>query len=293
MPGNCKKHIVRPYLFLALFSGLVLSCSSFAQDHIHTSKTFTLGVHPYLPESELHRRFQGLINYLSEKLDEPVGLKVSKDYESHIEHTGNNAFDIAFMGPSSYITLTERYGKRPLLARLEVNNDPHFRGVIVVHKDSGITSLKQLAGKRFAFGSAHSTMSYIVPRYMLMQAGVRLGSLETYRFLGNHRNVALGVLTGEFDAGAVKEEIYEDFMRRGLVELARTPAISEHVFVARNGITETKIDKIRKILLWLSGSENGKKILSEIKSGVTGLVNTSNRDYDNLRQMMHVLPERK
>lgn len=292
MPRRPEKHIVKFYLFLALFTGLVLSNVSFAQAPIPKSKVFTLGVHPYLPEQELIRRFQGLVNYLAEQLGEPVNLKISRDYESHIEHAGNNALDIAYMGPSSYVTMTSRYGKRPLLARLEVNHDPHFMGVIIVHKDSGITNLQQLAGKRFAFGSAHSTMSYIVPRYMLMKAGVELGALESYKFLGNHRNVALGILLGEFDAGAVKEEVYEDFIGHGLVALKKTPAISEHVFIARNGMPVSRLEKIRKAFIGLSSTPKGSEVLSAIKPDVTGLVVASDQDYDNLRQMMHLLPKK-
>lgn len=288
MPRGCGKHIIR--LFLILFTGLVLSRVVFAQDHIPKSKIFTLGIHPYLPEQELHRRFQGMVSYISEQLGEPVKLKISKDYESHIEHAGNNAFDIAYMGPSSYIAMTSRYGKRPMLARLEVNNNPYFKGVVVVRKDSGITSLQQLAGRRFAFGSAHSTMSYIVPRYMLMKAGVGLDALESYKFLGNHRNVALGILLGEFDAGAVKEEVYEDFYGRGLVALKKTPAISEHVFIARNGIPASRLQKIRSLFLELSKTPKGQKILSAIKPGMTGLVAVTDQNYDNLRKMMHLLP---
>ncbi|MDH5436081.1 MAG: PhnD/SsuA/transferrin family substrate-binding protein, partial [Gammaproteobacteria bacterium] len=213
-------------------------------------------------------------------------------YESHIELAGNNAYDIAYMGPSSYVTMTSRYGKRPLLARVEVNHNPFFKGVIVVHKDSGITALHQLVGKRFAFGSAHSTMSYIVPRYMLMKAGVEIGALESYKFLSNHRNVMLGVLLGEFDAGAVKEEVYAEFAERGIVALEKTPIISEHVFITRNGIPADKLEKIRQIFLSLSKNPNGKDVLSSIKSGVTGFVVVRDQDYDNLRQMMHLLPDK-
>ena len=230
-----------------------------------------------------------MLRYLAEQLGETVILKVSKDYESHIELVGNNALDVAYMGPSSYVTMTNRYGKHPLLARLEVDHDPFFRGVIIVRKDSGITTLHQLAGKRFAFGSTHSTMSYIVPRYMMAKVGVELGTLESYKFLGNHRNVMLGVLLGEYDAGAVKEEVFEEFSGRDIVALERTPIISEHVFIARNGIPAYKLQKIRQIFLSMSKSKNGKEVLSSIKSGVTGFVVVQDQDYDNLRQMMNLL----
>lgn len=62
-----------------------------------------LGIHPYLPSTEIEKRFTPLIHYLSRQLGVPMELSVSKDYETHIENIGNKIFDIAYIGPSSYV----------------------------------------------------------------------------------------------------------------------------------------------------------------------------------------------
>jgi phosphonate transport system substrate-binding protein len=192
--------------FLGIVAVCILAQASWLADAaVQQTDRLVFGIHPYLPAAEVQKRFKPLIDYLSSQLDRQIELRVSKNYETHIENVGNNIFDIAYMGPSSYVGMTEKFGMRPLLARLEVNGKPDFHGYIVTRKDSPVQALEQLAGRRFAFGSAHSTMSYLVPRHMLKRAGVGLEQLGNYTFLGNHRNVALGVLIGEFDAGAVKE----------------------------------------------------------------------------------------
>jgi phosphonate transport system substrate-binding protein len=213
-------------------------------------------------------------------------LSISKDYETHIENIGNKLFDIAYLGPSSYVGLINKYGPHPLLARLEIKGKPYFNGYIVAKKGSNTKELRQLKGKRFAFGSPHSTMSYLVPRYMLREQGVSLESLSDYKFQGNHRNVALSVLLGEFDAGAVKEEVYFKFKEKGLHQIAISPPISEHLFVCRQGLP-IKLHKLAQDAMYkLSNTDEGRQVLISIKKGVSGLVPVSDNDYDNLRVIM-------
>lgn len=251
------------------------------------NRPLTLGVHPYLPSDELKQRFTPLIQYLSLKLNAPIVLKISKNYETHLENAGNNHYDIAYLGPSSYVELVTKYGAYPLLARLAVDNKPFFHGYIITRQDSSIERLEQLKGKRFAFGSPHSTMSYLVPRRMLIDAGVRLEDLADHKFLGNHRNVALGVLLGEFDAGAVKEEVYLKMKARGLRQITATPLISEHLFVAKQGMEEARVEQIRNIFLNLKSDPSADVIFGSIKQGLTGFVPVSDADYDTLRKIMY------
>ena len=250
------------------------------------NNTLILGVHPYLPPADLEKRFTPLIQYLSRQLGVPMKLSISKDYETHIENIGNKVFDIAYIGPSSYVELINKYGPHTLLARLEIAGKPYFNGYIVVRQDSNIQTLEELKGKRFAFGSPHSTMSYLVPRHMLIEAGVSLESLREYKFQGNHRNVALGVLLGEFDAGAIKEETYFKFKKKGLRSIAISPPISEHVFVCRGKPFFQKHNKLQDLMYKLSKTDEGRSILMSIKKGVSGLVPVIDKDYDNLRNIM-------
>lgn len=275
-------------LLFLLSTILMVSPIAFAEhNHLKDKTKIIFGVHPYLPAPELKKRFKPIIDHLEKHLMVNVELQVSQNYEIHIEHVANGAVDIAFMGPSSYVTLTTKHGEHPLLTRLEVNGKPYLYGNIIVRTDSGLTDIKQLAGKSFAFGSPHSTMSYIVPRSILNENGVALDRLAEYKFLGNHRNVAIGVLLGDFDAGAVKQEVFHKFKDKGLVSIAKTPAISEHLFVARNNFPAPRLEAIRNLMLELSNTEEGINILKKIKSSATGLVSVNHGDYKALTRLMN------
>jgi phosphonate transport system substrate-binding protein len=265
-------------IFLILFVLFFLPCNVSASDE----KSITIQLHPYLPARELLDRFAPLTKYLSEKTKIKIDCNISKDYRDHIDIVGQDRVDVAYMGPASYVLMTQKYGRKPVLARLEINGTPLFQGVIVTRQNSSIKTLHDLAGKSFAFGDPNSTMSYLVPLFMLNEAGIRKDTLARHNFLSSHQNVALGVLIGDFDAGAVKEEVFYQFKERGLKDLAWTPKISEHVFVSRSTLPSGTVKILRNALLIL----NDESILSSIKSSASALVPASDSDYNNLRSIM-------
>jgi phosphonate transport system substrate-binding protein len=264
-------------IFLILF---FLVPKSYAQN-----ETLILRIHPYLPSLELLDRFKLLANYLSKKIDKKIIIEISKDYDDHMQKIGNDKFHIAVMGPFSYVKMVQRYGKKPILCRFEVNGKSVFKGAIIVSKNSKIKKLEDLRGKRFAFVDPESTMGYIVPLYLLLNEGIYLKDFSSYKFLYNHHNVALSVLAGAFDAGAIKEDVFYAYEKRGLRAIAWSPYISEHIFIASKRLPEKTLKKLEESLIQLKKSEEGIKILRKIQDNLTGFVPASDKDYEYLREI--------
>jgi phosphonate transport system substrate-binding protein len=149
-----------------------------------------------------------------------------------------------------------------------------------------VQSLAGLADKRFAFGDPESTMSHIVPRHMLMRAGVARGLPAQRRFLGSHKNVALGVLVGDYDAGAMKKEVFDEFASRGLRALAVTPGVPDHLLLSRSSLPAADVQRLRRALLRLKELPEGPTILARLHKGLTALVPTADSDYDALREIV-------
>lgn len=249
-------------------------------------KPLILSIHPYLSATEIYKRFGTLADYLGRELGRPVQIKIGSTYESHVEAIGRGEADIAFMGPAPYVRLTRRYGRIPLLAAFETNGSRTYRGVIVVRRDSPISSLAELRGKKVGFGTPPSTMSNLVPRSMLLKAGIELKHLGKAEFLSNHENIALGVLSGSFDAGALKEDIYNEYALQGLRALAISEPMPDHLFVARAGLPDDLVRRISGMLISLRETEDGRRILSSIQKTLTALVPARDADYDPLRKLL-------
>jgi phosphonate transport system substrate-binding protein len=271
---------------VALVVALCISSALWAGDGL------VLAVHPYKSSSDLIKNFSPLADYLGQKLSIDMRLNISKDYQSHIDLIGSNQVDIAYLGPASYVLLVKKYGQKPILMRQVIQGKAFFQGKIIARKNSPITTLGELAGKRFAFGDPSSTMSHLVPRYMLIEAGVGADKLSEYKFLGSHDNVAMGVLVGDYDAGAVKEAVFYKYKSRGLKVLATTPSIPEHLFVVRSDLPVSTIKALKKALIELNDSQDGHQILVKIKKSITALQPAKDADYDGLRNILAVLAEK-
>ena len=282
IPDHFKEKAMHRFLCLLC---CLLSLSAWGAD----KQPMVLAVHPYLPSAEIQQRFSPMANYLSRVLDRPVEVRVGRDYDEHVDAIGRNEVDIAFMGPSLYVLTVARYGKKPLLARLETKGKPVLTGVIICRKDSPLRTLADLKGRRFAFGDKDSTMSALVPQYMLQTVGVALSDLAGYEYLGGHKNVALGVLGGDYDAGAVKEEVFKEFEPRGLRVLAPMAQVSEHLFVTRSDMSPALVEKLRKALLNIKSEPNGEVIMHSIHKEMTNLVPVEDSDYQSLRTIMRTI----
>lgn len=245
-----------------------------------------LGVHPFLPATELTEKFRPLADYLGRATGLPVQIEISRDYRNHVARVGAGDFDIAYMGPVSYVRLVEEYGAVPLLGRLEIKGSPTFQGAVFVREESPIRTVADLADKRVAFVTESSTMGFIVPRYVLEKAGVPLERLGAYKFLNNHENVALAVLVGDFDAGAVKEETFERFASRGARAIAMTPPIPEHLFVSSPGRPAETVDTLGAALLRVAATPEGLAALRAVKAAATNIVPAEDGDYDLLRKIL-------
>ena len=250
----------------------------------------TLGFMPYLASQHLLVKYQPLADYLSKELGMRVVIEVAKDYVTHNEETGKDELDISFLGGSPYIDVCEQYGCRPILARFEFNGRPYFRSVIYTAEKSRIKTLKELEGKRMAFGSRKSTLSTQVPYFMMLEAGVTMKYVKS-DFVDNQENVVLGVLLGDYDAGSASEEVFMENRKLGLRAIAYSPYVSTHVFTASSKMPRELRERIINALLTLKTRPEGAKIMKSISPSLTGFVTADDSDYDLLRSILHqVLP---
>jgi phosphonate transport system substrate-binding protein len=237
---------------------------------------------PYISSSVLLEKYNPLADYLSQRLDRKVKIVIAKNYAEHITNTGKDRLDISFLGGSPYVKVVQKYGPKPLLARYAFNGKATFNAVIFTAADSNLTSLRQLKGRRFAFGNKNSTLSTQVPLYMLMQAGIELHDLDGYINMRNHENVIYGTLYGDFAAGAVAQELYTEHKNKGLRMLQKSQEVATHLFVTRQDMKKDLRKKIKNALLSLDDPH----VLKAINTDLSGFVPVKDSDYDFHRKIL-------
>ena len=256
------------------------------------AEPLVLAIQPYLAPPEIINRFTPLADTLAQALGRPVVVRVGKSFEEHVEAIGTDNVDIAYLGPASYVMLVSRYGPRPILARQVVNGDPMLHGEIVVRTDSAIRTLADLKGRSFAFGDTHAAAGHVIPQVMLRRAGIPESALGPHKFLGSNRNVALAVLAGDYDAGTVKEEVFDEFAARGLRSIATLAPVAEHVLVASRKLPAPVVARLREALLAMARTPDGQSALRAIEPGLNEFVPATDSDYDSMRALMD-LPVRR
>ncbi len=130
-----------------------------------------------------------------------VVSQLPTSYIAVIEAFGTGRADLAALNTFSYILAKDvkKYDVEAVLLVLREGGERSYKGQIIAHADSGIKSLADLRGKRFAFTDPASTSGYILPQQLFREKGVELG--ETV-FAQRHDNVVTMVYQRQVDAGA-------------------------------------------------------------------------------------------
>jgi phosphonate transport system substrate-binding protein len=179
--------------------------------------------------------------YLEHALGRPVRLIIPTSYNATVEGIGNGSLDIAYFGGLTYVKAHARYGAQPLVQR---DVDQKFHSLFITREGSGITNLKQLAGKTFCFGDINSTSGHLYPVLALKGAGVSPDKgLKSFRYTGSHPATAQAVAAGACDAGALDETVFRQLEADHKITGARltvfytSPAFADYVWAARKDLS--------------------------------------------------------
>ena len=182
--------------------------------------TVRFGVIPRYNPLVMYKRYQPIMDYLTENTPYRFELKISKDYPEAVRFLQQGVTQVSSLGDVTFAEANTRYAAVPFLKPLNKDGVPFYRSAIIVRSDSPLKSIKELRGKTMAFGSPHSTSGNLIPRYLLWDNGIGLRDLKSYSNLQHHDAVAKAILKGQFDAGAVKDVVAEKYKPHGLRILA-------------------------------------------------------------------------
>lgn len=234
-------------------------------------------------------------------LEQETGLVfktgIPTNYVAVVEAFGSKRADIGVMNSFGYIMANSKYGAEAKLRVIRYGHD-YYQGQIIAHVDSGIKSIKDLEGKKFAFTDPSSTSGYMFPLKIMKDASVNPSNTT---FAIKHDNVVTMVYQKQVDAGAT---YYSAPSSSGEIRDARSrvktqfPDVEEKVkiitttekipndpFVFRKGLPTEITSKFIAALKKYIATEGGKKVFRNIYS-VDGIIETTDADYDGLRSMI-------
>lgn len=264
------------WLALLLF---VLSMSASAETRERSTQELSLGSVAMDIPTAMYQRLKPLADYLTHELGRPVRLHMAPDLSKAIKDVASGNVDIAYLTPIAYVDARSA-GNVHILAKTVTQGRNTFRLMLVTRTDSPIHSIQDLAGKRFAFGDEAA----ILQRAVLVNAGIRLEQLGTYRFLGHFDNIARGVANGDFDAGILKDTTFFQWEKKGLRSFYASPELPPFNIVAGKHVSEPLRLSIQAALLRLNPENpEHRAVIKTLDANYDGFAPATDADYDVVR----------
>lgn len=238
--------------------------------------------------SELIKRNQPLKDYLEKSLSKKIELVVTTDYSSMIEAMRFGRIDLAYFGPLSYVLAKTKADIEPFAA-LVSHGKPTYRGVVITNAAAGVNSIADIKGKKVAFGDRASTSSHLIPKTMFLEAGLQHERDYQQHFVGAHDAVAVNVANGNAEVGGLSEVIFNSLVERKLIDPAKVKVLAHskeypnYPWTMRSDLKPALKDGIRKAMVDLKDPA----VLKNFKAD--GFAPISDRDYDVIREMGHIL----
>lgn len=258
----------------------------------------TLTVYPCNDVVNSFKKFTPLVSYLHSETGIEVRLVFFPDFQSYAKALKNHELDFVFMDPMVYLKYKDYYMENSLLISLTLDGKNHQSGVVIVRKDSGITSLDGLNGKRIIFGPYESTPRWAAARFLFRQRGIDLDTgLKEYTHGGCCEDIAFNVFMKAVDAGVVCDHFLgqHDAKQRDLgvdaeqlLSLAQTRPVPTRVFASTQNVDNELVDKMINAVLSLDRQKpDHAKILKKAELG--GFVKTVHADVIRLKQELEAL----
>jgi phosphonate transport system substrate-binding protein len=247
----------------ALLTCAVLTLATLA----HAQEIFRVTAIPDESPTELARKAEPLMKYLSSKLGMKVEFTPVTDYAASVEALANKKVDLAWFGGFTFVQANVRSGGKviPLVQRAE---DEAFKSVFIT-TDPNVKTLADLKGKDVSFGSQSSTSGHLMPRSFIMQAGLDPDKdFKRVAFSGAHDATIAAVASGKVQAGALNISVWNKFVEEKKVDTSKvrvfytTPAYYDYNWSVHADMPAATREKLKAAFLALDPSTpEGKAIL--------------------------------
>ncbi len=225
------------FFSLLLFASLTLVSTQAAIAKQKLSLAFT-----GKSQAEVDKTFAGIIAHLQSSTAFEFEISSYPTYEETYAALKSKKIDLALIGAVLYVEAHHEIGAVPIVAEGSA-----VRSMIVVRKESPIKSAKELKGKSFAFGYDGSTSTHLIPLLLLSKNLVKQADLGKSQFVGADQDKLIGkVISGEFDAGGVVENVFEKYKDKVRI-LEQSDPFPGGPLVARKETPAATIEALRKL----------------------------------------------
>jgi phosphonate transport system substrate-binding protein len=267
---------------LALAAGFALCLSA---NLSQAAEVLRVSAIPDEAPTELLRKFKPLGAYLEQQLGMKVEFTPVADYPAVVEALATDRLDLAWLGGFTFVQVRLKTGNAiPLVQR---EQDAQFTSKFITAIPD-VTSLADLKGKTFAFGSVSSTSGSLMPRYFMLQDGIKPEShFSRVGYSGAHDATASWVQAGKVDGGVLNASVWDKLVASGKVDsnkvkvFATTPTYYDYNWTVRGTLDPALAEKIKAAFLALDPSNPEHKAILDLQAA-SRFIETSPENYKGI-----------
>lgn len=282
-------------ILLVLASLLLMLCAACKQHDAKGPKysakqsdndiaVYRLAVHPLHNPAKLIQMYQPLIDHLNNKIpNSKFELEASRDYPNYEDKIRQG--HLAFLIPNPWQTIEAMKFGYQVIAMVADKND--FRGIIIVRKDSKISTPRDLKGKAVSYPAATAIAACMMPQYYFHTHGLDVNKDIENRFVGTQESSIMNVYLGQTAAGGTWPPPWRKFQKDSPKEAAELkvmwetePLINLSV-MSRKEIPVEVQNQVRAVFTDLVNSPEGRAILTTIE--MKGFTPATDKDYEVVR----------
>ena len=267
---------------LALAAGFALCLSA---NLSQAAEVLRVSAIPDEAPTELLRKFKPLGAYLEQQLGMKVEFTPVADYPAVVEALATDRLDLAWLGGFTFVQVRLKTGNAiPLVQR---EQDAQFTSKFIT-ANPDVTSLADLKGKTFAFGSVSSTSGSLMPRYFMLQDGIKPEShFSRVGYSGAHDATAAWVQAGKVDGGVLNASVWDKLVASGKVDsnkvkvFATTPTYYDYNWTVRGTLDPALAAKIKAAFLALDPANPEHKAILDLQAA-SRFIETSPENYKGI-----------
>ncbi|MFZ3152214.1 putative selenate ABC transporter substrate-binding protein [Pseudomonas sp.] len=252
---------------LAFAAGFTLCLSA---NLAQAAETLRVSAIPDEAPTELLRKFKPLGAYLEQQLGMQIEFTPVADYPGVVEALATDRLDLAWLGGFTFVQVRLKTGNAiPLVQR---EQDAQFTSTFIT-ANPDVTSLADLKGKTFAFGSVSSTSGSLMPRYFMLQDGIKPEShFSRIGYSGAHDATAAWVQAGKVDGGVLNASVWDKLVASGKVDsnkvkvFATTPTYYDYNWTVRGSLDPALAEKIKAAFLALDPANPEHKAILDLQA---------------------------
>lgn len=286
------------YIVSATVIALSVACggTSSAPAETGVKQNVVMGFVPSQTTSIVQTNATLISDYLSKKTGYHVTGQVLTSYAAVTEGMTSNQVDIGWVGPLDYVIAHQKNGAEAVTKSVR-RGLPSYKAFIIVNVNSGINTIADLKGKKFAFGDPTSASSNLYPRYMMMKAGFDPKNLGQTVNISNQTQIAVEVCQGVVDAGAIYDDARTNqgadtscpgIMQKTKIIATTDPPIPGDPQMLRHNLNSGQKAKLKAAMIGMGTDPTIAPALKALYT-IDSLVPATDSDYDNLRDVIRTV----